>query len=110
MKIEALSAMSSGASTKGLDFEALLSEPHLSRPLPALQRFEARDGALLAYRHYPSGSRTALVLVHGSGTDSKYLATFAYELAESGAATVYTPDIRGHGPAPARRGDIDYIE
>lgn len=102
--------MSTGTNANGLDFEALVSEQGAAGPLPALQPFEARDGTTLSYRHYPSESDTALVLVHGSGTDSRYLATFVRGLAASGAAAVYTPDIRGHGPSPVRRGDIDYIK
>ncbi|WP_082926039.1 alpha/beta hydrolase [Halomonas sp. G11] len=105
----ALLAMSTSANANSLDFEALASA-QASRPLPPLQTYEARGGTSLAYRHYPSEARTALVLVHGSGTDSRYLATLAHELAASGAASVYTPDVRGHGPSPVRRGDIDYIE
>ncbi|QNI03298.1 alpha/beta fold hydrolase [Halomonas sp. SH5A2] len=104
-----LVAMSTSANASGLDVEALASAQE-SRPLPALQTFEARDETALAYRHYPSDSLTVLILVHGSGTDSRYLATLAHELAEAGAASVYTPDVRGHGPSPVRRGDIDYIE
>jgi len=30
-------------------------------------------------------------------------------ISEEGLAHVYTPDLRGHGTSPARRGDIDYI-
>ncbi|SDU02061.1 alpha/beta hydrolase [Halopseudomonas salegens] len=103
-------AMSAGANATNMDFEALLSGAQDNRPIPERQAFTARDGATLAYRHYPGESRTALVLLHGSGSHSQYLATLAHEIAESGAATVYTPDIRGHGPSPANRGDIDYIE
>lgn len=101
--------MSTETSANGLDFKVLVSEQGAESQVPALQRFEARDGTGLAYRHYPSESPTALIVLHGSGADSKYLATFAQALADAGAATVYTPDIRGHGPSPQRRGDIDYI-
>ncbi|MGP9652861.1 alpha/beta fold hydrolase [Halomonas sp. AOP35-4E-18] len=104
-----LLVMSTETSANGLDFEALVSEQGAVSQLPSLQRFEARDGTALAYRHYPSESPTALVLLHGSGTDSQYLVTFAQALAEAGAAAVYTPDVRGHRPSPQRRGDIDYI-
>ncbi|MBT2774196.1 alpha/beta hydrolase [Halomonas sp. ISL-60] len=102
--------MSTEKSANGLDFKMLVSEQGTASQLPALQRFEARDGTALAYRHYPSESPTALIVLHGSGTDSKYLATFAQALADAGAAVVYTPDVRGHGPSPQRRGDIDYID
>ncbi|CEP36453.1 MULTISPECIES: alpha/beta hydrolase [unclassified Halomonas] len=102
--------MSSGKSSSGLNFGAVVSEFRSEQRLAVLNQFEARDGTVLRYRHYPSVSSTALILLHGSATDSKYLANFAHGLAEAGVATVYTPDMRGHGSFPARRGDIDYIE
>ena len=49
------------------------------------------------------------MLLHGSGYHSAYLQPLAAGLAENGDVRVYTPDLRGHGPAPARRGDVDYI-
>lgn len=97
-----LSPSAAGAS---LDVGALPPESSL----PPREPFEARDGTRLWYRHYPSRSDTALVLLHGSAADSRYLSAIARDLADSGAAAVYTPDVRGHGPSPARRGDIDYI-
>ncbi|MEX0729820.1 MAG: alpha/beta hydrolase [Aquisalimonadaceae bacterium] len=108
--VGALITMSAGADTTGLDFRTLLPKLQPTSEIPSRAPFEARDGTRLWYRHYPSESDTALILVHGSATDSKYLSSFAKALAESGVATVYTPDVRGHGPSPARRGDIDYIE
>lgn len=107
----ALIAMSASADDNaGLNFRALL--PHLPEAsgLPSLEPFEARDGTRLWYRHYPGNSSTALVLIHGSATDSKYLSLLASAVAESDIADVYTPDIRGHGSSPVRRGDIDYID
>jgi non-heme chloroperoxidase len=50
------------------------------------------------------------VLIHGSGYHSRYLMPLAKRIAASGAAQVYTPDLRGHGTSPARRGDIDYAD
>jgi alpha-beta hydrolase superfamily lysophospholipase len=61
-------------------------------------------------RHYPAQAEVTLVLVHGSGYHGRYLAPLAGRLAEAGAARVYTPDLRGHGGSPARRGDIDYVD
>ena len=38
------------------------------------------------------------------------MSALAQSLAESAAANVITPDLRGHGPSPDVRGDIDYID
>ena len=77
--------------------------------LPELQTFPARDGADLGYRHYPAKSDKVLILVHGSGWHSQYFLPLAEHLSAEGLAQVYTPDLRGHGPTPQRRGDVDYI-
>jgi non-heme chloroperoxidase len=77
--------------------------------LPALDSFECRDGAALGYRYYPSTSRKVVVLLHGSGWHSTYFLPLAEYISNENLAHVYTPDLRGHGSAPARRGDIDYI-
>lgn len=91
----------------GLDFSKLLIPSPAA--LPAYQHFTAQDGSALGYRHYPAASDIDLMLIHGSGSDSRYLYPLAQALSGAGAANVYTPDLRGHGPAPQRRGDIDYI-
>jgi alpha-beta hydrolase superfamily lysophospholipase len=70
--------------------------------------YEARDGARLPVRTYGAEGPIDLVLVHGSGAFNAYLADLSAAIADSGAAVVHTPDLRGHGVAPARRGDIDY--
>lgn len=96
----------------GLRFDELvLDYSELSEP----GEYTARDGARLPVRHYPAApsapeSDRVLLLVHGSGYHSRYLMPLAQRIAASGAASVYTPDLRGHGLAPARRGDIDYID
>ena len=77
--------------------------------LPQLQFFTARDGQELGYRHYPSQSEKVLILIHGSGYHSQYLLPLAEFISAEGLAQVYTPDLRGHGPSPAKRGDVDYI-
>lgn len=89
----------------GLAFRGLPDEPD---PAPR-QPYQARDGATLSYRAYPAagGADTIAIALHGSGTDSRYLAPLARSLARRGAAHVVTPDLRGHGPDPQRRGDVD---
>jgi alpha-beta hydrolase superfamily lysophospholipase len=94
--------------TASLRFEAL---PAIAESEVApLESYRARDGAELPMRYYPAESQTTLLLVHGSAYHSRYLAPLAHRLAASGAARVYTPDLRGHGQSPERRGDIDYID
>ncbi|MES1952866.1 alpha/beta hydrolase [Salinisphaera sp.] len=93
---------------QGLDFDELPRPADVA--LPERETYTARDGARLHYRKYSANSRTWLILIHGSATDSVYLYPLAQSLAESAAANVITPDLRGHGPSPDVRGDIDYID
>ncbi len=92
----------------GLDFQALPEIP--AGTLVPLETYPARDGSALPVRHYAAESPTTLLLVHGSGYHGGYLAPLASRIATSRAARVYTPDLRGHGASPERRGDVDYIE
>ena len=77
--------------------------------LPELKSFTARDGTRLAYRHYPAESHKILILLHGAGWHSRYFLPLAEFISSQGLAQVYTPDLRGHGLSPKRRGDVDYI-
>ena len=77
--------------------------------LSELKTFPARDGEALGYRHYPAESNKVLILVHGSGWHSQYFLPLAEYISVEGLAQVYTPDLRGHGPGPKKRGDVDYI-
>jgi alpha-beta hydrolase superfamily lysophospholipase len=92
--------------SKGLSFDELFFD---TGSLPELESFEARDGTMLAYRHYPADADTVLILLHGSGWHSSYLLPLAEFVSSENLAHVYTPDLRGHGLNPIRRGDIDYI-
>ena len=72
--------------------------------------FDARDGSVLPLRIYESGETDrALILIHGISGHGDYLYPLASALAEGGHASVYVPDLRGHGESPARRGDIDHM-
>jgi alpha-beta hydrolase superfamily lysophospholipase len=78
--------------------------------LPGIERFHARDGTELAYRHYPPrGPATGqiAVVVHGSSGSSIAVHALAKGLAGRGVDS-YAPDIRGHG-ASGSRGDIVYL-
>ena len=78
---------------------------------PALRTYRSRDGTVLSYRLHAAETRTdtVLVLIHGSGYHSAYLQPLARAIAARGVAHVYTPDLRGHGPDPVQRGDVDRI-
>jgi len=78
--------------------------------MPEVDRFQARDGTTLGYRHYPAHQPAAprvAVLVHGSaGSSNGSIHALARALASAGVET-FAPDIRGHGTS-GTRGDIGY--
>jgi alpha-beta hydrolase superfamily lysophospholipase len=86
---------------KSVDFSAL----------PAIERFQARDGTALGFRHYPAGSpatgRVAIVIHGSSGSSGTTIHALSGALAAHGVET-YAVDIRGHG-ASGTRGDIGYV-
>ncbi len=102
-----LDAVAAEGATTGLRFEKLAPVPEAQ--VAAIGTFRARDGTDLPVRHYPAQSDITLLLIHGSGSHSYYLGPLASRLSAAGAAQVYTPDLRGHGQAPERRGDVDYV-
>lgn len=70
----------------------------------------ARDGSALGYLSWgPPESGRLIVALHGSGGHAGWMAGIGAALAERLGAQVIAPDLRGHGPAPQRRGDVDYI-
>jgi alpha-beta hydrolase superfamily lysophospholipase len=86
---------------KSLDFSSL----------PAIERFQARDGTVLGFRHYPAtGPATgrAAIVVHGSsGSSGTTIHALSGALAAHGVET-WAVDIRRHG-ASGTRGDIAYV-
>ena len=86
---------------KSVDFSAL----------PAIERFQARDGTVLGFRHYPAvGPATgrAAIVIHGSsGSSGATIHVLSGALAAHGVET-FAVDIRGHG-ASGTRGDIGYV-
>jgi len=79
--------------------------------LPPLERFQARDGTWLGYRHYaPSGAATGrgAVFIHGSsGSSGTVNHALTQALAAHGVET-WALDMRGHGGS-GTRGDIGHV-
>jgi alpha-beta hydrolase superfamily lysophospholipase len=79
--------------------------------LPAIERFQARDGSWLGFRHYtamgtPTG-RVAIVVHGSSGSSGGTIHALSQALAERGVEA-YALDMRGHGVS-GTRGDIGYL-
>jgi alpha-beta hydrolase superfamily lysophospholipase len=78
--------------------------------LPPIQRFQARDGTALGFRHYaaigPSTGRAAIVVHGSSGSTANNIHALSWALAQRGVES-YALDIRGHGVS-GTRGDIGY--
>jgi len=68
-----------------------------------------RDSNKLFSKIYPSQSKTVLILLHGSGSESRYLEPLAGKISQDNYATVITPDLRGHGRNLKHQPDINYI-
>jgi non-heme chloroperoxidase len=89
----------------------LISAPFRSMDfskLPPLNRYNARDGAQLAYRVYLSRqSKQTIVLIHGSSGASRSMHVLAGYLQGQGME-VYALDVRGHGES-GHKGDIAYV-
>lgn len=93
---------------EGLDFTHTLDRDQPD-PLP-LTQVPMRDGFPLQVRRLSTTAEDAplLILVHGSGWHGQQFDAMALDLSQ--AHDVVVPDLRGHGVAPGRRGDIDYID
>jgi alpha-beta hydrolase superfamily lysophospholipase len=79
--------------------------------LPAIERFQARDGTALGFRHYPAtgawSGRVAIVVHGSSGSSFGPIHALSAALAARGVES-YAVDIRGHGES-GTRGDIGYV-
>ncbi|MCX7566120.1 alpha/beta fold hydrolase [Sulfitobacter sp. F26169L] len=90
----------------GLDFSRQLASG--DGAVAPLQSIPMRDGYDLQVRTYGGADNVPLlVLVHGSGWHGMQFDRLGKAL--QGSADIIAPDLRGHGTAPDRRGDIDYI-
>ena len=79
--------------------------------LPAIERFQARDGTWLGFRHYGAGGtptgRVAIVIHGSSGSSGGTIHALSQGLAARGVET-FAVDMRGHGTS-GTRGDIGYV-
>jgi len=79
--------------------------------MPPLERFQARDGTWIGYRHYtPNGPATGggAIFIHGSsGSSGTVNHALTHAIAARGVET-WALDIRGHGGS-GTRGDIGYV-
>lgn len=92
---------------KSLHFEALTTE---NIQADIAQNYQARDGENLFYRLFDSDSNKVVVLLHGSGTEGRYLSGLAQKLSASNNAKVIVPDLRGHGRSALKQlGDVQYL-
>ena len=94
--------------TENYDYSSLI-ESTKQKDDGSEQWVTLRDGKQLFFRLYDSNSELTLILLHGSGSDSRYLSQLAAFLSKNNTMRVITPDLRGHGRFQGKRGDIDYI-
>ncbi|MCF6231717.1 MAG: alpha/beta fold hydrolase [Rhodobacteraceae bacterium] len=88
----------------GLDFSGVLQG---GIDMPKTQGVKMRDGYELQVRSFGNTGAPLVVLVHGSGWNGLQFNKLSASLKDDFAVLV--PDLRGHGAAPGRRGDVDYI-
>jgi pimeloyl-ACP methyl ester carboxylesterase len=88
-------------SAKGIDWSTM----------PPLERFQARDGTWLGFRHYaPNGPATGrgAIFIHGSsGSSGTVNHALTHAIAARGVET-WALDMRGHGGS-GTRGDLGYV-
>ncbi|EIG59261.1 MULTISPECIES: alpha/beta hydrolase [unclassified Bradyrhizobium] len=88
-------------SSKGIDWSTL----------PPLERFQARDGTWIGFRHYaangPATGRGAIFIHGSSGSSGTVNHALTHAIASRGVET-WALDIRGHGGS-GTRGDIGYV-
>lgn len=78
------------------DFNELIYQVK-KRPAGNVQFYVARDGTKLFYREIKGSSDDHIFVIHGSGTDSRYLSSLSQSLQSNLQSTVIAVDLRGHG-------------
>ena len=94
---------------KSLDFDVLHIDS-LVGTIAIEKYYTARDGSEIFYRFFPGKANVTVVLIHGSGSESRYLIPLAKKLNSLLDVSVVLPDLRGHGKsALGDMGDTDYL-
>ena len=94
---------------KGLDFSALTAAP-VDKYNFQLESFTAKDGQKIALRSIVGNQNLVVVLLHGSGSEGRYLQGLAQQISKKLDTTVILPDLRGHGLSMlSKPGDVDYL-
>lgn len=94
---------------EGLDFNVL--DINSFKTITANEtNFQTRDKKSIFIREIPSESDLTIVLIHGSGTESRYLLPLAQKIHQALNAHIILPDLRGHGQSTlGKAGDVDYL-
>ncbi|MEH6569307.1 MAG: alpha/beta fold hydrolase [Halioglobus sp.] len=94
---------------KSLDFSALSERP-MDHPDFQLEQFSGKDGKKITFRSILGEQNLVIALLHGSGSEGRYLQGLAQQLGRKLDATVILPDLRGHGLSMlSKPGDVDYL-
>ncbi|MCC5979177.1 MAG: alpha/beta fold hydrolase [Salinarimonas sp.] len=90
---------------EGLEFDVV---NHMQAEPLSTETQAMRDGYPMVLRRLdgPEGG-PLVVMIHGSAWNGMPLESLGRRVAQY--ADVLIPDLRGHGAAPGRRGDVDYI-
>lgn len=96
-------------SAGGLDFDGIRNQDFSLDTVEELD-YVARDTTNLFYRYIEGKSGLCIVLIHGSGSEGRYLVPMADALNGASDVTVVIPDLRGHGRSQGGSpGDVNYI-
>jgi non-heme chloroperoxidase len=96
--------------SSGLDFD-VLDKGSLSAEIAEEHHHKTRDSSHLFYRSLEGSSDITIVLLHGSGSEGRYLIPLANKLNSKANATVVIPDLRGHGRSQGEfPGDVSHLD
>ncbi|GGI67174.1 alpha/beta hydrolase [Shewanella gelidii] len=94
---------------KGLDFDVIETEAFLADNIEETG-YLSRDKTELFYRYIQGHSDISIVLLHGSGSEGRYLIPLAHKLNSLLDISVVIPDLRGHGRSMGQQpGDVHYL-